>query len=65
MPWNFNRKFYELRKKAGIEHINLHALRHTFATRLLEVGENIKVVQELLGHSKISTTADIYSHINQ
>ncbi|MGB9866751.1 MAG: tyrosine-type recombinase/integrase [Bacillota bacterium] len=63
IPRNFNRKFYELCRKAGIEGVNLHALRHTFATRLLEQGENIKVVQELLGHSKISTTADIYSHV--
>jgi len=63
IPRNFNRKFYELCRKAGISGVNLHALRHTFATRLLEQGENIKVVQELLGHSKISTTADIYSHV--
>lgn len=63
IPRNFNRKFYELCRKAGIKGVNLHALRHTFATRLLEQGVNIKVVQELLGHSKISTTADIYSHV--
>jgi len=63
-PRNFNRKFYELRKKAGLpENINLHALRHTYATRLLEVGEHPKVVQELLGHSQISVTLDTYSHV--
>jgi integrase len=63
-PSNLNRKFYELRRKAGIEHVNLHALRHTFATRLLENGEHLKVVQELLGHSRVSTTGDIYSHVS-
>lgn len=63
IPRNFNRKYYKLRQKAGIENVNLHALRHTFATRLLEAGENIQVIQKLLGHSKISTTTD-YSHVS-
>jgi len=64
LPRNFNRAFYRICQKAGIDK-NLHALRHTFATRLLEQGENLKVVQEILGHAKISTTADIYSHVTQ
>ncbi len=64
IPQNFNRKFIRLRRQAGLEHINLHALRHTFATRLLEVGENLKVVQELLGHARIAITADTYSHVS-
>jgi len=63
-PRNFNRKFYELREKAGLpDNINLHALRHTYATRLLEMNEHPKVVQELLGHSQISVTLDTYSHV--
>jgi len=42
---------------------NFHSLRHTHATMLLEAGANIKDVQERLGHSKISTTMDTYSHV--
>ncbi|WP_084663770.1 tyrosine-type recombinase/integrase [Thermanaeromonas toyohensis] len=57
-------RFYELRKKAGLQDVNLHALHHTYATRLLELGEDLKVVQELLGHSRIAVTADTYAHVS-
>ena len=40
-----------------------HSLRHTFATRLCESGINVKVIQDVLGHADISTTANIYSHL--
>ncbi len=40
-----------------------HDLRHTAATLLLTTGEHPKVVQELLGHSNISITLDVYSHV--
>lgn len=62
-PGNFNRTFERMIKRAGIEHANLHSLRHTFATRSLEAGMNIKIVQELMGHSSMSVTADVYSHV--
>lgn len=42
---------------------NFHSLRHTHATMLLENGANIKDIQERLGHSKLSTTMDTYSHV--
>jgi len=63
-PRNFTRRFYAVRTKAGLSSdINLHALRHTYATRLLENGENLKTVQELMGHADISTTGNTYAHV--
>lgn len=44
---------------------NFHSLRHTHATMLLEAGANIKDIQRRLGHSKISTTLDTYSHVTK
>lgn len=45
------------------QHITPHMLRHTFASRLVKQGENIRVIQELLGHENISTT-EIYTHVD-
>lgn len=46
-----------------IGHISPHVLRHTFATRALEQGMAPKVVQEILGHSSITMTMDLYTHV--
>ncbi len=43
----------------------MHSLRHTHATLLLEQGANIKDIQRRLGHSKLSTTMDTYSHVTE
>ena len=45
------------------EKISLYTFRHTFATMLLEKRENPKIVAELMGHTKVSTTLDLYSHV--
>ena len=65
IPRNFDKTFHILRERAGISHTTPHGLRHTFATRLLELGENMKVVQELLGHARMGITADTYSHVSE
>ena len=57
------RSFKPLLRRAGLKGIRFRDLRHTFATLMLEQGENPKVVQEILGHSQISLTLDTYSHV--
>jgi integrase len=63
-PTNLRRYWKKIVEKAGVRYLNFHTTRHCFATRLLDEGVQHKVVQELLGHSKISTTLDIYTHVD-
>jgi len=55
--------FSTLLKQAGLPHMRLHDLRHSAATILLAMGVPIKVVQELLGHSSITITLNVYGHV--
>ena len=63
VPRNAERSFTRLAKKAGIEGASIHSLRHTYATRLFELGVASKTVSELLGHKNVSHTLDVYTHV--
>jgi integrase len=53
----------KLLKKANLPDIRFHDLHHSAATLLLSLGIHPKVVQEMFGHTQISMTMDIYSHV--
>ena len=63
-PRNLVRHFKEVLKLAGLpETMRFHDLRHSCATLLIAQGVNPRVVMEVLGHTKISTTMEIYAHV--
>ncbi len=55
-------RYHKILKRAGIKDINYHALRHSFATRCIECGVDIKSLSEILGHSNVSITLNTYVH---
>lgn len=59
---SYQRMFELLLKKLNIEHKGFHSLRHTFATRALECGMDVKTLSELLGHKNTSITLNRYVH---
>ena len=59
----YNRKFIPAVNKANINAIRFHDLRHTYASIMIDQGENIKYVHVQLGHSSIKLTLDTYGHL--
>ena len=55
-------RFKAVLKKCGIKETNFHALRHTFATRCVEIGFDVKTLSEILGHASVNMTLNRYVH---
>lgn len=53
----------KLTKMAKIKNFSMHTLRHTFATRCIEAGMRPKTLQQILGHSSINITMNLYVHV--
>lgn len=63
-PARVTESFPKILKKHGLRKIRFHDLRHSCASLMLANGVQMKQIQEWLGHSDISTTANIYSHLD-
>lgn len=69
--WDGDRLSYEgmryqciqICKKAGVQYKGLHVFRHTFATNMFYKGVNVKILSQILGHSELSVTMNIYIHL--
>lgn len=59
---DINCHWVRIRERAGLADVRLHDLRHTYASRALELGEGLPMIGKLLGHGKIQTTAR-YAHL--
>ena len=62
-PRNFNTAFHAVCTKAGVRKIRVHDTRHTCASLLRSLGVDLSVIKEILRHSHIAMTADVYVHV--
>ena len=61
-PRTMENRFQVVLKKCGIKDTNFHTLRHTFATRCVEIGFDVKTLSEILGHATVNITLNRYVH---
>ena len=59
---DLQRPWRRIRKRAGLEDVRIHDLRHSFASRTLALGESLTMIGKLLGHTQVQTTAR-YAHL--
>ena len=59
---DLQRPWRRIRKRAGLEDVRIHDLRHSFASRALALGESLTMIGKLLGHTQVQTTAR-YAHL--
>ena len=62
-PRTYQDLFKRCVRQAGIKDANFHALRHTYAIMAIQAGDDIKTVQENLGHATAAFTLDVYGHV--
>lgn len=60
--YGYQKAFSRLLKRVGVKHKGFHSLRHTYATRAIEAGADIKTLSEMLGHSSPTVTITRYCH---
>ena len=61
-PRTYEYRFHKLLGECGVKQVNYHALRHTFATRCIESGVDVKSLSEILGHANVGITLNTYVH---
>lgn len=61
--YSLNRKLKQAAQKAGVKAIRVHDLRHSHASLLIELGFSPLLISKRLGHEKIETTLQVYSHL--
>jgi integrase len=62
---NFRRTWLKALKRAGLEGLRVHDLRHTHAAMLISAGRSLTAIQRRLGHSSIAVTSDLYGHLRE
>ena len=61
--WLRYKLWFPMVAKAGLRRLDMHSVRHTYASRFIADGENLKYVQEYLGHASITITCDTYAQL--
>lgn len=61
-PRTYETRYHKILEECNVEKINYHTLRHTFATRCIEAGVDVKSLSEILGHGNVSVTLNTYVH---
>lgn len=61
-PRSIQKRFQTFMRKNGLQGFSFHSLRHTFATRCVESGMDVKSLSEIMGHASVSTTMQMYVH---
>jgi integrase len=56
--------FYPLLQRAGVPRVRFHDPRHSTATLLKSLGIDLKIISEILGHSSVRITGDVYTHVS-